>query len=142
MYGSCYIGTAVALFPVPKRYSEVGALGYIGARIVESTFIAVGLLALIAVVLLRQEPGDAGFVEEEHALMPKCERMFLEAEQAKWDDCYSNRDYVSITVLIGRAVVMGSAWRCATFQVSPSRRKIMVTRSVNGTMSSLPGSRA
>lgn len=27
-----------------------------------------------------------------------------------------------MTVLIGRAVVIGSAWRCATFQVSPSRR--------------------
>src|SRR4030088_2429332 len=31
--------------------------------------------------------------------------------------------YASMTVLIGRAVVIGSAWRCATFQVAPSRRK-------------------
>jgi hypothetical protein len=29
---------------------------------------------------------------------------------------------------IGRGVVIGSAWRCETFQPSPSRRKIMVTR--------------
>jgi hypothetical protein len=37
------LGTAIALLPVLRRYSEVGALGYFGARIVESTFIAVGL---------------------------------------------------------------------------------------------------
>ena len=45
-------------------------------------------------------------------------------------------------VVIGRAVVMGSACRCATFHASPSRRKIMVARSVNGTMSSLSPTRA
>jgi hypothetical protein len=46
--------------------------------------------------------------------------------------------YASMTVLIGRAVVIGSAWRCATFQKSPSRRKLMVTRSAIGVMFSLP----
>jgi hypothetical protein len=54
------IGSAIAFFPVLKRYSEVGALGYLGARVVESVFIAVGLLALLALVLLRQEPGALG----------------------------------------------------------------------------------
>ena len=74
------IGTAIALFPVLKRYSEVGALGYIGARIVESAFIAVGLLALLSVVLLRQEPGDLGAGALESAarsLVVLYERAFL-----------------------------------------------------------------
>jgi hypothetical protein len=41
------LGTVIALLPVLRRYSEIRALGYFGARIVESTFIAVGLLALL-----------------------------------------------------------------------------------------------
>jgi hypothetical protein len=56
------IGTAVVLFPVLKRVNEILALGYVTARIVESAFIAVGLLSLLAVVTLRQEAtgADAG----------------------------------------------------------------------------------
>src|SRR5919206_1616748 len=44
------IGSAVALFPVLKRQNEVLALGFVGARIVESAFIAVGILSLVTVV--------------------------------------------------------------------------------------------
>ena len=47
------IGSAVALFPVLKRQNEVLALGYVTARIVESGFIAVGLLSLLALGTLR-----------------------------------------------------------------------------------------
>jgi hypothetical protein len=58
------IGTAVVLFPILKRQSERLALGYLTARIVESGFIAVGILSLLAVVTLRQDVGasaaDAG----------------------------------------------------------------------------------
>src|SRR5206468_4858801 len=53
------IGTAVVLFPVLKRWSEGLALGYVTARIVESAFIAVGILSLLAVVTLRQDAGAA-----------------------------------------------------------------------------------
>ena len=49
------IGSAVALFPIFKRQNEVLALGFVGARIIESVFIAVGILSLLAVVTLRQE---------------------------------------------------------------------------------------
>ena len=52
------IGTTLALFPVLKRQNEVLALGYVTARLVESGFIAVGILSLLAVVTLRQ--GAAG----------------------------------------------------------------------------------
>src|SRR3712207_8070264 len=44
------IGTALALFPVLKRQNEGLALGYVAARIIESVFIAVGVLAVLAVV--------------------------------------------------------------------------------------------
>jgi hypothetical protein len=50
--------------------------------------------------------------------------------------------WVSTTVLIGRGDMIGSAWRCTILQVSPSRRKIMVTRSATGLMSPLPANRA
>ena len=48
------IGTAVALFPILKRQNEIFALGYVTARVVECTFIAVGILSLLSVVTLRQ----------------------------------------------------------------------------------------
>jgi hypothetical protein len=53
------IGTALALFPVLKRQNEVLALGYVTARLVESAFIAVGILSLLAVVTLRQDAAGA-----------------------------------------------------------------------------------
>ena len=48
------IGTAVVLWPVLKRVNEVLALGFVAARIVESAFIAIGVLGLLTVVALRQ----------------------------------------------------------------------------------------
>jgi Domain of unknown function (DUF4386) len=54
------IGSAVVLFPILKRQSEILSLGYVTARIMESVFIAVGLLSLLAVVTLRQDVGAAG----------------------------------------------------------------------------------
>jgi hypothetical protein len=49
------IGTAVVLFPILRRQNEILALGYVTARIVECTFIAVGILSLLTLVTLRQE---------------------------------------------------------------------------------------
>ncbi len=56
------IGTAIALFPILKRQNEALALGYVTARLVESGFIAVGILSVVSVVTLRQDAagGDAG----------------------------------------------------------------------------------
>ena len=42
--------------------------------------------------------------------------------------------YVSMTVLIGLGVRIGSAWRCTSLHASSSRRKIMVARSEIGVM--------
>jgi len=44
------IGTAVVLYPIVKRQSETVALGYVTARIMESSFILVGLISIISVV--------------------------------------------------------------------------------------------
>jgi hypothetical protein len=44
------IGTAVVLYPIVKRHSEGLALGYVTARVVESTFILVGLISIISLV--------------------------------------------------------------------------------------------
>lgn len=51
------IGTAIVLYPLARRSSEIGAIGYVTARIVEGAFILVGLLSLLAVVTLRQDLG-------------------------------------------------------------------------------------
>ncbi len=52
------VGTAVVLFPILKRQNEGLALGYVGARLIESTFIAIGIVSVLAVVTLRS--GAAG----------------------------------------------------------------------------------
>lgn len=49
------IGTALALFPILRRQNEGLALGYVAARIVESMFIALGILSLLTVVTMRQD---------------------------------------------------------------------------------------
>jgi hypothetical protein len=48
------IGCAVVLFPLLKRQNEGLALAYVAARIVECTFILVGLISVLAIVTLRQ----------------------------------------------------------------------------------------
>src|SRR5215210_3225895 len=55
------VGTAVVLYPLIKRQNSIVAVGYVAARVVESTIIAVGILSLLSVVTMRQEfAGTAG----------------------------------------------------------------------------------
>jgi uncharacterized protein DUF4386 len=55
------IGTAVTLFPIVKRQNEGFALGYVAARVFESTVIVVGIISVLSVVTLRQDfAGAAG----------------------------------------------------------------------------------
>ena len=57
------IGTAVVLYPVVKRVNEILALGFVTARVIESAFIAVGILSVLSLVTLRQDAtagADAG----------------------------------------------------------------------------------
>lgn len=53
------VGTAVAPYAVFRRYSERLAIGYVTARLIESTFIAIGIISLLTFLLMRQE-GTAG----------------------------------------------------------------------------------
>ncbi|WP_405067545.1 DUF4386 domain-containing protein [Kribbella sp. NBC_01510] len=53
------IGTAVVPYGIYRRYSESLALGYVAARLVEATFIAIGIVSMLTFLLMRQE-GTAG----------------------------------------------------------------------------------
>ena len=52
------IGTATVVFPLLKRANETCAVSYVTARVMESTFILVGILSVVAVVTLRQNPSS------------------------------------------------------------------------------------
>jgi hypothetical protein len=55
------VGTAVVLFPIRKRQHEGLALGYVAARLVECTFIAIGIGSLLSILTLREDlAGAAG----------------------------------------------------------------------------------
>jgi hypothetical protein len=47
------IGTAVVIVPILRRQNEEGAIGYVTARLVECTFILVGILCMLGIITLR-----------------------------------------------------------------------------------------
>ncbi len=49
------VGTAVLAYPVLKRESEMGAVGYVAARLCEAMFIAIGIVSALAFLLMRLE---------------------------------------------------------------------------------------
>jgi len=49
------IGTAVVIFPVVRRQNEELALGYVTARLVECTFILVGVVSMLGIITLRSQ---------------------------------------------------------------------------------------
>jgi hypothetical protein len=49
------IGTAVVIFPILRRQNEELSLGYVTARVVECTFILVGILCMLGIITLRQQ---------------------------------------------------------------------------------------
>jgi hypothetical protein len=53
------VGTAVVLYPIARRQNEYLAIGYVAARIIESTFIAAGIIFVLGVVQLRHDSADA-----------------------------------------------------------------------------------
>lgn len=52
-------GSGAALFPVLRRHGEGLALGYAFGRLLEAAVIAVGIVAVLALVTLRRDPGAA-----------------------------------------------------------------------------------
>jgi uncharacterized protein DUF4386 len=53
------VGTAVILYPIARRQNEALAIGYVAARIIESVFIATGIIFILGVVQLRHDSPDA-----------------------------------------------------------------------------------
>ena len=53
------IGTAVVIFPIMRRQFEELSLGYVTARIIECTFILVGIVAMLGIATLQQENAGA-----------------------------------------------------------------------------------
>jgi hypothetical protein len=53
------VGTAVVLYPIVRRQNEFLAIGYVAARIIESVFIAAGIVFVLGVVSLRQDSPDS-----------------------------------------------------------------------------------
>ena len=52
------VGTATVLYPIAKRQNPALAISYVGARIIESIFIAAGIIFVLGVVSLRHDlPG-------------------------------------------------------------------------------------
>ena len=53
------IGTAVVIFPIVRRVSEELALGYVTARLIECTFILVGIVSMLGIITLHQQVAGA-----------------------------------------------------------------------------------
>ena len=53
------VATAVVLYPIVRRQNEILSLGYVAARVMESVFIAAGILFVLGIVSLRQDNPDA-----------------------------------------------------------------------------------
>ncbi|MEV6415437.1 DUF4386 domain-containing protein [Kribbella sp. NPDC051718] len=75
------IGTAVVLFPVVKRQSEWLALGFVTSRVIEGAYIVVGVIALLSVVTLRDNPiagtDPAALITAQHSLVAIHDWTFL-----------------------------------------------------------------
>ena len=53
------IGTAVVIIPIMRRQFEELSIGYVAARLVECTFILVGIVAMLGIATLQQEAAGA-----------------------------------------------------------------------------------
>ena len=71
------VGTAVVLYPIIKRQSETGAIGYVSARIVEGIFIAIGLVSILAILFLREDDPAIGDAALGQVLLAIHDRAFL-----------------------------------------------------------------
>ena len=53
------VGTAVAIVPIMRRFSEELAIGYVTARIFECAFILVGIVSVLGIITLRNQAAGA-----------------------------------------------------------------------------------
>lgn len=52
------IGTAVAVYPIIKRFAPARAVGFVASRTLEAAMIFTGVIAVLAVLTMRQHGGD------------------------------------------------------------------------------------
>jgi hypothetical protein len=71
------VGTAVVAYPVLRRESEIGAVGYLAARLVEAMFIAIGIVSALAFLLMQREATAAGSPVVGQAFVALYYRAFL-----------------------------------------------------------------
>jgi hypothetical protein len=57
-------GTAVAIYPVTRRFNPALALGFVASRAIEASLVLIGVLAMLALVTVRAEGagGEPAFV--------------------------------------------------------------------------------
>ncbi len=55
-----YIGFALSLYPILKKYNEGLALGFVGFRIIAGMFLIIGVISLLLLLTLSQEYVKAG----------------------------------------------------------------------------------
>jgi len=61
-----YVGMAITLYPILKKYNESLALGYVGFRLVAAAFIVIGVIILFLLLTLSQEFVKAGYPVSSH----------------------------------------------------------------------------
>ena len=71
------VATAVVAYPVLKRESEMGAIGYVAARLCEAMFIAIGIVSALAFLLMRQEATATSAPVIGEAFVASYQRAFL-----------------------------------------------------------------
>lgn len=71
------VATAVVAYPVLKRESEMGAIGYVAARLCEAMFIAIGIVSALAFLLMRQEATATSTLVIGEAFVATYQRAFL-----------------------------------------------------------------
>jgi Domain of unknown function (DUF4386) len=72
------VATAVALYPVLRRFSRTSAIGFVTSRVVEAALILVGVVSVLAVVSLQQDhPGTEGLAVTGAALVAVRQATFL-----------------------------------------------------------------
>jgi Domain of unknown function (DUF4386) len=79
LVASSVAGTAITLYPVLRRQHPGFALGYVCGRLLEAALIVVGIISLLAVLTLRQEPAgsDDGLLAAARSLVAVHDWTFL-----------------------------------------------------------------